>query len=82
MMRQRQEMATMARIRYQGNANNNTNFVQQVRESSGLAFADDIIPGNIHMVADGDDVLSQNYTSPGGREVVDADDLSMFGNIP
>jgi hypothetical protein len=32
MMHQHQEMAEMARIGYQGNANNNANFGQQVRE--------------------------------------------------
>jgi hypothetical protein len=66
MLRQRNEMATVARLGYQGNANNNVNFGQQVLDSAGLAFDDASIPGNIHMVADGDDVLSQDYTSPRG----------------
>jgi hypothetical protein len=64
------------------NANNNVNFGQQVREAAGLVFADASIPGNTHMVDDGDDVLSQNYASPRGQEGMDANDLSMFGNIP
>jgi hypothetical protein len=82
MMRQRQQTAAMSRICYQGNANNNANFGQQVRESAGLVFADASIPGNIHMVADGDGVISHKYISPRGQEGMDADDLSMFGNIP
>jgi hypothetical protein len=46
-----------------------------------LAFTDASIPDNIHMLVDGDAVLSQNYASPRGDEGKDADDLSMFGNI-
>jgi hypothetical protein len=34
------------------------------------------------MVADGDDVLSQSYANPMGNKGMDADDFSMFGNIP
>jgi hypothetical protein len=47
-----------------------------------LVIADTSIPGNIHMVADGDDVLRYTYASPMGQEGMDADDLSMFANIP
>jgi hypothetical protein len=66
MVRQRNEMATIARLGYQGNANNNAFFGQQVLDGAGLKFADASIPGNINMVADGDDVLSQDYASPRG----------------
>jgi hypothetical protein len=82
MLCQHQEMVEIARLSFQGNTNNNANFGQQVWESAGLAFADAILTVNIHMVADGDDVLSQNYTSQMGYECMDADDLSIFGNIP
>jgi hypothetical protein len=69
----------MARIGYQRNA---SNFGQQVREAAGLVFDDASIPRNIHMVADGDDVLIQNYASPRWQECMDVGELSMFGNIP
>jgi hypothetical protein len=82
MMYQRQETAAMARISYQGNANNNAILCQQVREASVLVFYDASIPGSIHMVAGGDDVLSHKYASTRGQEGMDADNLSMFGNIP
>jgi hypothetical protein len=36
----------------------------------------------MHMVADGDDVLIQNYANPRGNEGMDDDDLPTFGNIP
>jgi hypothetical protein len=74
-------MATIARLGNQGNANNNAIFCQQVLNAAGLTFADASIPGNMHMVADGDDVLSQDYASPRGNEM-DSDDLYFFGNIP
>jgi hypothetical protein len=38
-------------------------FGLQAREVAVLAFADASIPENIHMIADGDDVLSQKYAS-------------------
>jgi hypothetical protein len=76
MLRQRNEMATMAR--YQGNGNNHVNFGQQVLDAAGLAFGDASIPEFFNLV--GDDALSQDYGSPRGDEM-DADDLGMFGNI-
>jgi hypothetical protein len=69
----------MARLGYQGNANNNTDFGQQVMDVAGLAFAEDSIPSNINLV--GDDVICQDYGSPKGNEMDDGD-LQMFGNIP
>jgi hypothetical protein len=45
MLRQRNEMATMAR--YQGNGNNQVNFGQQVLDAAGLAFGDASIPDNL-----------------------------------
>jgi hypothetical protein len=70
MLRQRNEMATMAR--YQGNGNNHVNFGQQVLDAVGLAFGDANIPDNFNLV--GDDALSQDYGSPRGDEM-DADDF-------
>jgi hypothetical protein len=70
MLRQCNEMATMAH--YQGNGNNNVNFGQQVLDAAGLAFGDASIPDNFNLV--GDDSLSQDYGSPKGDEM-DADDL-------
>jgi hypothetical protein len=69
-LRQRNEMATIAR--YQGNGNNHVNFGQQVLDAAGLAFGDASIPDNFNLV--GDDALSQDYGSPRGNEM-DADDL-------
>jgi hypothetical protein len=57
MLRQRNEMDTMAR--YQGNGNNHVNFGQQVLDAAGLAFDDASIPDNFNLV--GDDTLSQDY---------------------
>jgi predicted metal-binding transcription factor (methanogenesis marker protein 9) len=54
MLRQRQEIAAIARLGYQGNANNNASFGQLVWEAAGLAFDDASIPANGHMVDDGD----------------------------
>jgi hypothetical protein len=76
MLRQRNEMATMAR--YQGKGNNNVNFGHQVMDAAGVAFGDASIPDNFNLV--GDDALSQDYGRPRGNEM-DADDLQMFGNI-
>jgi hypothetical protein len=47
-----------------------------------LAFADASILDDIHMVADGIDVLIHNHARPRGDECMDADDLAMFGNAP
>jgi hypothetical protein len=77
MLRQRNEMATMAR--YQRNGNDDVNCGQQVLNAAGLVFGDASITENINLV--GDDVLSQDYGSPRGNEM-DADNLQMFGNIP
>jgi hypothetical protein len=70
MLRQLNEMATMAR--YQGNGNNHVNFGQQVLDAVGLAVGDASIPENSNLV--GDDALSQYYGSPRGNEM-DADDV-------
>jgi hypothetical protein len=59
MLRQRNEMATMA-------------CYQQVLDAAGLAFGDASIPANINLV--GDDVRIHDYGSPRGYEM-DADDL-------
>jgi hypothetical protein len=59
MLLQRNEIARMARLGNQGNANNIANFGQQVLDASGLAIAEDSIPSNINLV--GDYVLSQDY---------------------
>jgi hypothetical protein len=67
-LRQRKEMA---RLGYQGNANNNVSFGQQVMDAAGLAFAEGSVPENINLV--GDDVLSQDYGSPKGDEMDDGD---------
>jgi hypothetical protein len=64
-------MAQMARLSYQGNANNNANFGQQVLDAAGLEFDDASIPFNINLV--GDDVISQYYEIPRGVEMDDGD---------
>jgi hypothetical protein len=65
MMRQPQGTIAIASICYQGNANTNAIFGQQVRKSAGLAFTNASI-SIIHMVVDGDDVLSKHCASPRG----------------
>jgi hypothetical protein len=57
MLRQSNEIATMAR--YQGNGNNHVNLGQQVLDAAGLAFGDASINDNFNLV--GDDALSQDY---------------------
>jgi hypothetical protein len=62
MLRQHNEMATMAH--YQGNGNNNMDFGQQVLDAAGLTVGDASIPADINLV--GDDALSQDCGSPRG----------------